>query len=461
MVTIIKERRDFIDPRRFGAKMDAEIYGNVVVNNSAVVTNTVDAPFRYYHLGKTAWLSAGTDSKPTAVIIVEVISATQVRLNTSINVSTTTRMLIGTDDTVAVKAAMDYAVARSRAMVLDGFSVISPTLMKSHTGIIGVSRDRAGLFLKPGSATVNKYLLKNSDNDDHHISVEDVTLNGLRQFHRNSSNALLYDIDLLLHDGHLGAVDVYNRYANLMLRESNRATLKHVGKGHSVFSDIISEDGTYGIEINAPDITVSGLRVKAFGTAITLGSAVARSQFSNCKATFSGVVPMPGGLSGAGESACWFINGASDNQFSGCEGQQSWADVWFLNGAHRNKFAACSGVDAGSIYPVHTLGSSSLRAVMANWYLKNSNDNLFSACNSGTAANGTANHATHALYAEGNCSDNQGHISIDRNSLPYSTGRVGRGHTGVRNSLTIGDEPLDANDPSHIDNQRFLTGSLV
>ncbi len=464
MVTILKERRDFITPYRFDAKGDAELFrNNSCTQGSAVVTNTTDSPFRPQHVGKAVYVQGGLLNGGTLITtVLSYQSATQITLASNVLGATgVKRLLIGTDDTAAINRARAYARRRGKALLLSGSFIAGPMKMGSREAMVGESRVVGGLFLKPGSATADKFLLSNLAATDYGIAIESMTLNGLRDFQTNGAGVLLTDIDVIKHVGsgdNTVEVDAYNIYRDLRVREANRAALKYSGKGQSKFIDLVLTHSTYGLDLNSADNLIQGVNASAYGAAFYLGSGVVSSRFVGSKGSVSGYSPQTG-MSGAVEQACWSLNGASRNEFTACEGAESWASVLVMSDAHKNVFSAFRISDPGCLYGAHALGANSSGEVRAGIRMIGCNENHFQASAIGIGGHGTTNYATHALYAEGSCVGNTGNITVDQD-MTFATVKVGRTHTGERNSLVIDDEPMDADDDSHIDNQRFLAGSF-
>lgn len=465
MTTILKERRDFITPLRFGAKGDAEIFGNnTCTQGSAVVTNAVDSPFKPSHVGKAVFVQGGLlNGSPLITTVLSYQSATQITLAANITATTgVKRLLVGSDDTAAISAALDYARARAKAVILDGAFISGPQKLKSYTGLLGVSRASSQLILKPGSATVDKFLLGNDAVTDHDISIESLILTGLRAFQTSGAGAVLTDINVISHTGSsadTSEIEVFNLYKDLRIREANRAAIKYSGRGESRFIDLLLTLSTYGLDLNSGANLISGVSANAYGAGFYLGSDTKGCRFVGSRGYQTGYA-IQSGQSGPGESACWFLNGASNNQFVDCEGSESWASVWMLLNAARNMFSGCRASDAGCLFTAHGLGASNAGEIRAGWRINASSQNNWSASRVGVGSHGNTSYATHAFYAEGACNDNIGRMSVDTNASGWATAKIGRTHTGERNSLVIDDEPLDINDDSHIDNQRFLSGDL-
>ena len=464
MVTILKERRDFITPRRWGAKMDAvNLSNNNCTQGSAIVTNTTDSPFSRSHVGKTVYVQSGLLNGSTLVTtVLSYQSATQITLATNVLGATgTKRIVIGTDDTAALTKARAYARARAKAVIIDGAMISGPQKLTTRDAIIGESRMASHVYLKPNSATTDKFLFGVLNATDYNIAIQDLTLNGLRDFNTNGSGVMLTDINVIDHVGS-GAdtldVHVYNLYQNLRIREGNRAALKYAGKGQSKFVDLILTHSTYGIDINSADNLLEGIDASAYGAAFYLGSGVTSSRFVGCRGFFGGNSPQSG-ASGAGEVACWYLNGASNNEFTNCEGEEGWASIWVLSSANKNMFSSCRAADPGCVYGSHGLGSTNAGEIRAGFRINASSDNHFSGSSVGIGSHSATSYASHAVYTEGACNDNVGRLSVDRN-MTFATTKIGRTHTGERNSLVIDDEPMDVNDDSYIDNQRFIAGSF-
>ena len=446
MVTIIKERRDFITPYRFGAVGDAEAYNNTVTTSgSSAITNPTDAPFKPSHVGKEIFLANGAaGGNMLATTIAGYVSASQVVLATNALVSGTTSIVIGTDDTVAIQAAIAYAKKRSKGLILDGAFLTGPLSLPSRSGLIGASRSSAMLYLKPGSATVNGWLLRNAAASDYGISVEDMSLNGLRAFHKDVNNQPLLTINTLQHAGGGTTVpgEVQNLYRNLQIVASGRAAIKYAGLGNSVFEDIIISNATYGL-----DLTSSGNNARNIATSATMGlgfsinGGSSYNRFTDCTAARSGWSP-PVGDNGDGFKACWSINDGHYNKLTNCEAKESWGCGFIITSGHRNTLTTCAAVDVGCLYPEDGLGSNSSSAARAGFQMTNANENHFNACLVSTFAHAT-NRASHAVNLTGTSADNEGRIITDKAITAFGAGKIGRNSSGVGNTLAVDGESVN------------------
>jgi hypothetical protein len=445
MVTLLTERRDFVTLDRFGGKGGAEHYYNtVVVNGNATIENTVDAPFKPWHVGMFVAL-AGIPLA-TNTVVSAYISPTQVTISNVPGVGGTTRVLLFWDDTTPLAQALAYATKRGKAVILDSKFVVQPTLLAKRSALLGAGRSTSELFLRPGfAAGASKFLLKNSNVADHHQCIEDITLNGLRDFQRDGGNVILYDINVLEFAGQAGVTevtDVYNIYRNLEVREAGNACIKYSGRGESLFEGINIERGSYGLDLNSFDNRVVGVNATAYGTAFYLGSSVGSCRFDNCKGFYSGYSPKPGAV-GAGETCNWYLNGSSRNDFVACEGQEAWGCNWVLNGAKCNSFASVRGADPGCIFPAHGEGADNSGVTRAGFWLYGaSDDNSFAAVKVSVGVHGVTSYGTHAVLVDGTSANNVGRIDVDKLASGWATAKIGRPTSGTGNTLRVDGEMI-------------------
>lgn len=420
---------------------------NVVCNGTTTLTKTTDAnsindePFSAGMVGKSiAIMEGGTASVLFTTTVAGYTSPTQITLAAAPPNSVTTRAFVYTDSTAELTAALaiDDAVVEIKGPYCTG-----PVTWKQGQTIRGVGENVTTWFLKPGSASVNKYLLKNANATDHQQGLYDLTMNGLRDFQKDGSNNVITDIALVNYagGGDTPIVDAYNCYFNLRLTESGIG-LKYTGKGESKFAQINIDRCTYGFDINAFDLSFTGCNATAYGTAWKLGSSVSSCRFTACKGFFAGYAP-PSGAFGALEYCCWALNGSSWNEFSACEGQESWGDVWVLQDAKGNLFTACRGADPGCVYPAHGTGSSNAGVSRVGWrFLGASHYNRFAACTSGARVHGTTNYGTYAVLVEGTSTGNTGEIDVEGDLAAYATATIGYTSSGV-NKLTVNEARVD------------------
>ena len=449
MVQIIQQRREFISPKQFGAYGDTRSLSNTsITSGTSIVTNTVDAPFKKSDIGAYINLiSAGASSQPHGATVTGFTSATEITISINATVTMTNgRCVIGHDDTDALTKALDYIAPKpgytggSNLYLGDGHYLTGPLTLPTGCGIFGNGPFQSMLYLKPGSATTNKYLLRNRTSNANRQSYEDFGLNGLRDFQR-VGGLLLEDVNTLqwsTDPDNLAVWEgsVFNRYRNLFITESCRAGLKYQGPGDSKFSDITILKSGYGFDINSPNNSFTGCAASAYGAAWLLGSATKSNRFSACKGYFSGYSPIST-ASGSGETANWFLNGASNNDFTACEGQESWGSNWVLVDAKRNSFSSCRGADPGCLYLAHSLGSNNSAVIRAGWLLMgDTTNNRFAACSAGVNAHDSTTYGSHGVYLSGSGTANVGDIYLD-SWAEWTTGNFENLMTSRTNTLRI------------------------
>jgi hypothetical protein len=428
-----------ITPSHFGAVGYVKNLSNCIHNGTTTITDTVESPFSPSDVGKTFYSQqGGTSSTVFITTVAAYVSPTVITLAAAPPASYTGRAIVAVDDSTAFTTAINYCYANKLPLVIDRTYMTGPQIIKDNMSIFGMGTNVSTIYLTPGSAGTNKYLFSNNSVTDYYQSFSNLKLNGLRDYQKDGANAVREDICLIKYagSGNTPVIDVFNRYINLVLTESGTG-LYYWGKGESKFAQLSVDKCTYAYNINAFDCTFTGCHGTAYGNAWHLGSSVGSCRFVGCKGYFTGYSTMPGSF-GAGESACWYLNGSSNNDFVDCEGQESWGSVWFLSDAHRNSFVGCRGADAGCVYPAHGIGSDNSGQIRANWWLTgDSTDNRFAASTSGVGVHGATSYATHAFKIEGTSANNTGFMETDKNASGWATAKVSSTTSGVSNFLRI------------------------
>ena len=451
MTVILKQRRDFVTLKQFGAWGDCRNLGNTSIDAaSTTVTNTVDAPFVKTDVGAKIWLiGANTDGGVLETTVTAYVSASEITVaDAAVTEQTDGRCVIAHDDTMALTGALNYIskkagyVGGTNLFLGDGHYLTGPQTLPTGTAIFGNGAFQSTLYLKPGSATTNKYLLRNRTSDANRQSYEDFGLNGLREFQADEG-VIPEDIDTLKWGPDpdfldLWETDVYNSYRNLFIAESARAGLSYSGRGQTKFSDITIVKSLVGFELNGFDNSIVGCHASAYGPAFVLGSTAVSNRITNCKGYVSGYEI--GDLTyGVGAYANWFLNGASRNEFVACEGHEAWGSNWVLKDAKGNSFSSCRGSDPGCLYAEHTLGADNASEILASWSLTGaSSDNSFANCRASIGAHGTTSHATNALFMSGTCANNRGDIYYDLDpAMTFSDAAVDNTSSGANTGLKV------------------------
>lgn len=447
MTHILKQRRDFITLKQFGAWGDCRSVGNTSVEAlSTTVTNTTDAPFAKSDVGAKIWLlAANTGATLLETTVATFVSASEITIADAAVVDQTDgRCVIGHDDTAALTAALNYIgpragyVGGSNLFLGDGHYLTGPQTLPTGAAIFGNGPFQSMLYLKPGSASTNKYLLRNRTSNANRQSYEDFGLNGLRDFQFDENDDVVLDIDVLKWGQDpdfltLWETDVYNNYRNLFITEASRAGFTYAGRGQSKISDINIIKSLIGFELNGFDNSISGVHASAFGPAFVIASNATSNRFVNCKGYKSGYVI------GDLVSANWYLNGAKHNDFVACEGQESWADNWVLNDAKGNTFSSCRGSDPGCLYDEHSLGDDNAGEILASWRMTGaSSDNTFANCRASIGSHGSTSHATNALHMAGTCGNNRGDIYYDLDpAMTFSGAAVTNTSSGNNPGLRV------------------------
>lgn len=435
------------------------MYGVVSVAGNTTVTKTVvpvllpgerDHPLTAAMVGKAICLRAGGTLGAqgtlffSSVVSVNVAAQTMV-LAAAPTVSITDRAVVYVDDTTAVAAAIADGYLKKKAVLLDGEWMFGPQIIKEGQSIIGRSIGTSKCYLLPGSASVSKYMFKNNSAVDHYQTFENLYLNGLRDFQMTGTGATREDIILIQYNGSgdTPVIDVFNRYRNLNLTESGIG-LQYSGKGESKFTDISVDKCTYGIDFNAFDNALTGCHATAYGVPWRLGSSTSSNRFVACKGYFGGYAP-PSGAFGALEYCCWALNGASYNEFSACEGQESWGDVWVLLDAVENLFSSCRAADPGCVFGAHGMGANNAAASRAGWNVVGaSRGNKWAACSSGARVHGTTNYGSHALRIQNTASDNTGDMTFEKDLTAFTAAVLDFSTTGLGNKLSLNGVRVDS-----------------
>lgn len=414
------------------------------VNNPALGYR--DAGFTAEDVGKTiCWLDR------VEHVIATVVSATQATLTAPASSSRTDRAIVYVDDTAAVTAAIAAAKSARKPLLLDTRYVTGPQQLPDVFTIQGLGLE-TGLVLKPGSATVSKYLLGHSSTTPYLQTIKDMSLIGLKDFHNAG-----YETQGVRYVGSTDTpiVDTYNRYLNLYISEFGTGLIYSNGKGESKFDQISIDRCVYGFDINAFDNSFTGCNATADGVAWRLGSTASSNRFAACKGYYAGGSPMPGDTAGAASHCCWSLNGASFNEFVGCEGQESWADVWVFNDAKYNVFYGCRAADPGciSLNADHQYGGPSASGeIRAGLRILGATEGNFFGFSVGARVHGQTNYGTHAVHWAGNGSYNSGIITIDKDLTPWATAKVSYTSTGSANHVLVDSVRIDGG-------KRVLTGS--
>lgn len=450
MTTILKQRREFVTPKQFGAVGDCRAVWNTnCTAGSNVVTNTTDAPFMPSDVGAPIWLSNGGGANGIlAATVTGYTSASQVTI--SANASFTQagiRCVVGHDDTAAIAAAIAYCTPRAGFMggsalyLGDGHYLTGPQTTPMGLAIYGNGPFQSMLYLKPQSTGTNKFLLRNVDSYANRQSYEDFGLNGLGYFQGSGQ-----DVDVLVWKNGIGGVfptlfpilDVYNRYRNLFIWEANRGGLVYAGRGESKFTDLtILSAGVCGFDLNAYDNAITGVHASAYGPAFFIHDAAGSNRFANCKGFFSGQQSsFANDGYGAGMRCNWFVYNCYNNDFVNCEGQESWGSNWHLQDTHRNTFTSCRGADPGCLYPADGQGGDNSAAVRAGWRITGSStDNRFANCAVSIGTHGSSSYASHGVYLDGTADYNRGEFALPQN-MTFATAASANTTSGTHNALT-------------------------
>lgn len=381
MVTVTKDRRDFINPRRFGAVADAVYTAKASgTAGSMTLTDTVTTPFTPTMVGKPIVIvGAGTAGAPLVTTVSGYTSSSNITLGNSIVTAVTdAEAIVGTDDTVAIAKAIAYATKRGKAVMLDGCYISGPQALPPNCTIVG--NNGATVYLKPGSATTSKYLFSASSISPaacHNITIDSLTLNGLREFQRNSgTNAVLEDITLLVYDnGAASANPAPNnprlrgtRFTNLVLLNAGRAGIYHKSAtdGDSVISDITITNCGYGMEILSSRNLFSNIFIRGMGIGIAVQGLFANHNvFTNVIITECGWKTLVDGIAAPAGNASLYIVTGRNNTFNNLTISNSWGSGVFIQSGNSNIFNNLTLNDIGAAYAVSGLGPDNTAAIRA------------------------------------------------------------------------------------------------
>lgn len=467
-----------IDPHLFGAKGDAVANVDGVITNSNTLTSS-SYTFTDADVGKLCFIN---EVERTIVSV----SGGSAVLSDSVANGTSYRWLAGTDDTLAIEAAMQaaktagvsYAAGTSSEVSRWGSIPFGGTVQLRSKGYLVRNTQVRYDFGKQGAITVpRRCALRGSGISQTHIYLApghvghgianaNSGIGGWDDFMMLSDFTLFGNHDLQP----AGALDgiYFNANFNNYLKVDNFMLMQNIrvfeckrncfyisGRGEGVYFNLFASGAfDYGFHIinhmdsrfiacNAGGCQKSGMRIEK----------CANDHFTNCKSFYNGAA---GGTDPANSAnfaliADSYLNGQL--VMTACESQEARGSGFYITSG-LNIFNGCLSADSGRT----TIGSAPRPTVMAGFHIaqtntvhQNAKHNYFNNCvvrpaltlDYGNASNPAVYTGTHAVYIDDYCLGNKGNIWTFENSS-FTVAKVGGPGTtnGKNTKLKIDDVAL-------------------
>ena len=150
-----RQENMFLDPRWFGAAVDARVADDGVGTGTTSVSSATIG-FTSADVGKAVFL--GPLASPLVTTIISVTNATTAVVGATVPIAAGIRIILGTDDTAEWQACLDFAETSGREIIApNGWSVITAPLIYGTTAVITdpTAGRRSGLAIRGTSASAS------------------------------------------------------------------------------------------------------------------------------------------------------------------------------------------------------------------------------------------------------------------------------------------------------------------
>lgn len=423
-------------PEEFGAK------GDTIGSSTGVMSGGWFSDVTHYFTTDDIGKEFYTDTTVRSVSAVD--GAGKCQMSPAISSGSTITWLMGTDDTVAMQAALDaardvcgldttenagatyglirkggivqlgagksYMVGNSSASYNGGAGKLSALKISRRTGLRGAGAGfgTSAIVLRPnsyGHVIANNEPGEGTNGYADFITISNLTIQGYQDWNPNALDGIYLRVTFNGYD----AVDPYNRVLDVMVVRAKRNGFYFRGRGELIV------ERCFPVYCNNYGFHITGLNDYKFISCNSVGNqktgfrieSAGGGSYVTCRSFFNGA----GGLDNIADCAAWYVSADQMRNgqiiFNGCEGQENRGSSWVIDNCGMNHFINCMGQDPGR-ESGNLVTTGPFPSVISAWHIKGNGAclNSFSNCYAGPAVavfNMTNNWgiATDAVYIEG------------------------------------------------------------